>query len=170
MKPKSVIIVFSLTALVLAASWLNFGDSQAQARDTFEVEIVGIEELTEELENDGRPLWVIEGSTAVDGYLSCLLVDGDHSVTIPIDDYYELDGRYHYRLIIFPTAEDWGAEIALQKNQPLGSLDELELEIERQVISKTVAPQHPADRSSTGFIWRGEEIAGYNVWRWEPDT
>ncbi len=169
MKPKAIVLAFSLAALVLTASWLNFGDTEAQAADDFEVEVVSQSELTRELEkdNEATPIWVVEGTAPAGGYLSCELEYADgRTVRVPMDNAYELGDNQTFRVTLFPLPDDWGATVRLVRSLPVGSLDELEPEVDRQVLVETVAPHHPAEDPDSGFIRRGEESDGYTVWSW----
>ncbi len=165
MKPKIFIILASFAALMLAVGILHFGQQQTQAVALDRVSVVsnGGPDVPG-LDGEDIHVWLIKGTVPVGGYISCELAYADGRVeTVPIDGYYKLDGRYHFLVSLFPATGDWGATVRLA----YGYLDQAEPGSDRDLVLEKVAPQLPADRPEEGFIWRGEELPGCNVWRWQ---
>ncbi|MCK4592924.1 hypothetical protein KAU45_00380 [bacterium] len=166
MKPKILIILASFAALMLAVGILHFGQPQTQAAAQDRVQVISSGRGdTDGFDGDGGiHLWLIRGTAPAGGYLSCRIVYADGRVeTVPLDGCYKLDDRYHFLVSLFPSTGDWGATVRLAYHH----LDQAEPGSDRELVLEKVAPQLPADRPAEGFIWRGEELPGCNVWRWE---
>jgi len=167
LKPKNLIILAAFAVLVLTAGVLHFGQQQTQAAAQQHVSIVSSEKNDSlEQAGDGINVWLIKGTVPADGFVSCQVSFTDGRVeTVPLDGSYVLDDRCYFLVSLFPAVGDWGATVRISYNR----LDQTEADFraDRIVMLEKVAPQLPADRPEEGFIWRGEELPGCNVWRWE---
>ncbi len=167
MKPKNLIILASFAVLVLTAGVLHFGGQKTQAAAQQHVSIVSSEDNDPTGQaGDGINVWLVKGAVPADGFVTCQVTFPDGRVeTVPLDGSYVLDDRCYFLVSLFPSAGDWGATVRISYNR----LDQTEadLKADRSVTLEKVAPQLPADRPDEGFIWRGEELPGCNVWRWE---
>lgn len=166
MKHKTLIIFASFAALMLTVGILHFGQRHTQAAAQNRVQVVSSrsKDTDGSTGDEGMPLWVIRGTAPADGYIFCRIVYADGRVeTIPLDGRYKLDDRYHFLVSLFPSTGDWGATVRLEYRH----LDQAEPLSDRDLVLEKVAPQLPSDRPGEGFIWRGEELPGCNVWRWE---
>jgi len=165
LKPKNLIILACFALLVLAAGILHFGQQQTQAAAQNRVTVVH-QDAPPAIENPDNliPVWMVRGTMPTGGYISCSVAYPDGRVeTIPLDGRYELGDRYHFLVSLFPASRDWGATVRLTYR----SLDESAAWADREILLEKVAPQLPADRPGDGFVWRGEELPGCNVWLWE---
>jgi hypothetical protein len=167
LKPKTLIILAAFAVLVLTAGILHFGQQQTQAAAQNRVSVVKADGIgAVEATDDGVNVWLVEGTVPADGFVSCQVAFCDGRVeTVPLDGSYVLDDRCHFLVSLFPAKGDWGATVRITYNR----LDQTgaDFEADRVVVLEKVAPQLPADRPEEGFVWRGEELPGCNVWRWE---
>jgi hypothetical protein len=166
LKPKSLIISAAFAVLVLTAGVLHFGQQQTQAAAQHHAPVVSSEKVDDIGGGDGINLWLVKGSVPADGYVSCRVAFSDGRVeTVPLEGSYVLDDRCHFLVSLFPSAGDWGATVRISYNRQ--DQTEADFGADRPVVLEKVAPQLPADRPEEGFVWRGEELPGCNVWRWE---
>jgi len=167
LKPKNLIIFAAFALLVLTAGLLHFGQQQTQAAPQNRVSVV-TDDKTDAVEpaGDGINVWLIKGTVPAEGFVSCQVSFTDGRVeTVPLDGSYVLDDRCYFLVSLFPAAGDWGATVRISYNRLLQT--EADFRADRVVMLEKVAPQLPADRPEEGFVWRGEELPGCNVWRWE---
>jgi|GEM_PF-2980247 len=167
LKPKNLIISAAFAVLVLTVGILHFGQQQTQAAAQHHASVVSSEKTDgDDVYGDGINVWLVKGTVPADGFVSCRVAFTDGRVeTVPLDGSYVLDDRCHFLVSLFPTAGDWGATVRISYNRLLQT--EADFGADRSVVLEKVAPQLPADRPEGGFIWRGEELPGCNVWRWD---
>jgi hypothetical protein len=166
-KPKNLIILAAFALLILTVGFFHFWGHKTQAAAQNRVTVVSDDvPRADEPEDEGVCVWIVKGSVPADRFVFCEIEYTDGRVeTVPLDGCYELDDRFHFLVSLFPSTGDWGATVRLCCNRPdqtpagPGS--------DREVVTEKVAPQLPADRPEEGFVWRGEELPGCNVWRWE---
>ncbi|MCX7022893.1 MAG: hypothetical protein NTW26_11610 [bacterium] len=167
MKPKNLIILAAFAVLVLTVGVLHFGQQQTQAAAQYHASIVTSDKTDTGEGNSGDiNVWLIKGTVPADGFVSCQVSFTDGRVeTVPLDGSYVLDDRCYFLVSLFPAAGDWGATVRISYNRL--DRNDADLGADRIVMLEKVAPQLPADRPKEGFVWRGEELPGCNVWRWE---